>query len=194
MRLLRFAAPVCAALALAGAFALPASAPDEGAIAASQSVAPNVNVSDADALQEPQQMLFGTLNPESILSVSVITMEREFRFDASGEDVSVNGQLADEEVFSTLLTQIAALPVTKREAFTPQDMPYMTLTVQTAASRMAASFYLGESDDAYADVICTAPDGPRYCVTKAWRAGKLVLTCDGTRIQDESGRETPAGQ
>lgn len=194
MRLLRFAVPACAALALAGALALSASMLDERAGTASQTADQNAEISGADGAQEPQELLFGTLNPESILSVSVTTMEREFRFDASGEDVSVNGQLADEEVFSTLLTQIAALPVTKREAFTPQDMPYMTLTVQTAASLMAASFYLGESDGAYADVICTASDGPQYCVTKAWRAGKLVLTCDGTRIQDESGRETPAGQ
>lgn len=144
------------------------------------------------AAAEDIETLFEALDAQEVSEVSVTTPEREFRFDAEGGAVSVNGQMADAEAFQTLLDQIAKLPMDASDAFTPDDAPLLTLSVDADGSRLDASFYRADGTDVYASVICAQNGCVRYGLTKAWRIGKLVLTCDGTRILDENGEETPA--
>lgn len=137
--------------------------------------------------------LFSSLDAQTVSDVTIATPERTFRFAQSDGVVSVNGQKADAEIFMTLLTQIATLPVAERTAFLAQNDPFLTLTVDTNVDRLFVGFYRDDPEQAYADVICMEEgEPPRYGVTKAWRVGKLVLTCDGTRILDENGNEAPA--
>ena len=186
MRLSRCAALVfCATIALAGIALLPRVLHPAAVVSPACTAAPP---------EEPgaQETLFPALDPSSIVSVRVSTPERTFDFRTDEAGVSVNGQIADAEAFSTLIAQIAALPVLERDSFLAEGAPLLTLTVQSKSGRMAASFYRDESSESYARVVCASDGAQQYRRTKTWQVGKLLLTCDGTRIQDETGRETPA--
>lgn len=137
------------------------------------------------------ETLFSSLRAEDVASVSVTTSERAFVFVAEDGEVSVNGRMADAEAFMTLLEQIAELPVGEAEKFEPEEEPVLRLTVEADGEELDASFYKSAESDAYAGVISAQDGRVSYGMTKAWRIGKLVLTCDGTRIFDENGEETP---
>lgn len=188
MRLMRWGAVLsCAALALAAG--LLCAPPREG------TAFEGALADGAQAVQEAQsgtRPLFEGLDAQAISSVTVEADGREFRFATDAQGVSVNGRMADAEIFSTLLAQIVALPVAERAPYQPEGELMLTLTVACGEGELCARFYREDEDRPYADVVCAQDGGVRYGVTKAWRVGKLVLTCDGTRIQDESGRETPA--
>ena len=66
----------------------------------------------------------------------------------------------------------------------------LTVTVYTDTQDFSASFYQEQGDDKYAYVVAGA-DNERFLKTDAWRVGTLLLTCEGTRIFDASGQETP---
>ena len=67
----------------------------------------------------------------------------------------------------------------------------LTLVLTAADHDNTVRFYEGSSQET-ARVLAGTPEEPVYGVTKSWRIGTLLLVCDGTRIQDESGNETPA--
>ena len=113
----------------------------------------------------------------------------EFDFSVRGE-LSVNGQKADEEVFSTLVDQLTADSFTLCDDFEPQNDALLTVTVYTDTQDFSASFYQEQGDGKYAYVVAGA-DNERFLKTDAWRVGTLLLTCEGTRIFDASGQETP---
>lgn len=149
----------------------------------------------ADASPAPYTgVLFPGLDGASITAVSIKTPESSFEFRRHDEDaVSVNGQRADGEVFRTLLSQIAQLPVRTRDAFPAQGgSELLTLVVSAGGQEHVARFYDdgGRGEEAF--IVCGAQDAPKYQQTDGWRVGTLMMTCEGTRIQDERGNETPA--
>ena len=77
------------------------------------------------------------------------------------------------------------------DAFDPADEPVVTMTVCTERRDFIARFYTDQDVGKYAYVI-TGAESSRCLKTDAWRVGTLLLTCEGTRIFDASGQETPA--
>ena len=148
---------------------------------------------DAADPQEEQLLLFPALNAEGVTAVFVGTPDRCFQFDVdvSGE-VSVNGQRADGEIYLTLIDQIAELPVVVTGAFTPDSTQLLlTLTVCQDEEERTACFYEDDGTGKIARIVFGAPDSPKYGRTNGWRVGTLMMTCEGTRIQDERGNESP---
>ena len=138
-----------------------------------------------------EQPLFPSLKRQDILSLSISTPEHSFSFDCADKiDVSVNGQQADGEVFSTLLDQIMGTYYDSAQAETPRAAPVLTLTVSTQLGAYNARFYTENGRTAH--IITHAPGCAQTLVTEAWRVGTMLLTCEGTRIFDANGRETPA--
>lgn len=138
--------------------------------------------------------LFPSLNPETITAISVHTPERSFQFYVDGcGAVSVNGQQADSEIYMTLVSQISELPVNASGAFNPDSAQLLlTLTVCAGGVQHTARFY-EDSDACEIARIVVGPEGePEYGQTNGWRVGTLMMTCEGTRIQDERGNERPA--
>ena len=189
---------LCAAAVLAAALLLflgaqpelrSAQTPDGGA---SASAAQTADAAAASGESPHTTPLFPALSPASVTALSVTAGDRRFEFLCDGDEVSVNGQLADGEIFLTLLDQILTLPVAACAAFSPEESSAMLTLVLTAADHdNTVRFYEGSSQET-ARVLAGTPEEPVYGVTKAWRIGTLLLVCDGTRIQDESGNETPA--
>lgn len=140
-----------------------------------------------------QDYLFPDLDPGAVTGVSVITPDSrfEFRFSAAG-GASVNGREADEEACQTLVSQIGELPVAAQDAFTPTDAPLLTLIVSSGGTQHAARFYAGSADPSDVRIVSGAENAQRYRSTDGWRIGTLLMACEGTRIQDERGNETPA--
>ena len=68
--------------------------------------------------------------------------------------------------------------------------PLLTVTVSTDTQDFSARFYQDSKNGKYAYVVAGA-DKARCLKTDAWRVGTLLLTCEGTRIFDASGQETP---
>lgn len=136
--------------------------------------------------------LFPEVEEESVTHVTVFSQDASYEFlrDAPDE-VSVNGQKADSEAFDTLLCQIVTLPVFDTESFSVSGSPLLTVRVVSGGTAHAASFYRGQSKDKTL-ILCGTQEEPLYRQTGAWRVGTLLLACEGTRIQDESGNETPA--
>ena len=109
----------------------------------------------------------------------------------AADDASAAGQLLfPEEVFSTLVDQLTADSFTLCDDFEPQNDALLTVTVYTDTQDFSASFYQEQGDGKYAYVVAGA-DNERFLKTDAWRVGTLLLTCEGTRIFDASGQETP---
>lgn len=136
--------------------------------------------------------LFPDIDEASVTSVAVSSQHASYSFlrDAP-DDVSVNGQKADSEAFDTLLCQITTLPVSIAQSFSASESPLLTIHIVSGGTTHTASFYEGGSRNT-ALILCGTQDAPLYRQTSAWRVGTLLLTCEGTRIQDESGNETPA--
>lgn len=163
-------------------------------------------VADAQAQEEvaspsPQeesptgQPLFAGLDSDDIQSVSIQTKRRVFQFQCSTDDsVSVNAYVADEDVFDTLLEQLMALSFDPCDPFEPEGDPLLTVEISADAQQYSAWFYEDGGTGKNTNIICTQQGSTQYLTTEAWRVGTLLLTCEGTRIFDESGRETPADE
>ena len=153
-----------AAVCLLGFMLLPAA----NESAQTVSVAVGSNSPAADDASAAGQLLFPELSDTDITGIRIHANDDcEFDFSVRGE-LSVNGQKADEEVFYALLT----------------------VTVYTDTQDFSASFYQDQGDGKYAYVVAGA-ENERFLKTDAWRVGTLLLTCEGTRIFDASGQETP---
>lgn len=140
---------------------------------------------------EGSARLFAGVTGEAITALHVHSEDRCFEFLCSGGSVSVNGQMADYEVFSTLMEQILTLPVMACDPFSPEEDAVLTLILTANGADRTASFYPTDSQE-MARVISCAQEETLYGQVKSWRIGTLLMACDGTRIQDESGNETPA--
>lgn len=138
-------------------------------------------------------LLFPDLNAKTITAITVHTPERSFQFAIGDSNcVSVNGQQADGEIYMTLVGQIAALPVSSTERFGAGDNKLLlTLTVSDGDGQHTASFYEDGGACETARVIAGPENAPRYVQTDGWRVGTLMMTCEGTRVQDEQGNERP---
>ena len=143
--------------------------------------------------QDDRAPLFPALDTSRIQAILIETQDSRLEFHTFGAGkVSVNGRRADEQVYKTLVNQIAALPVAGVEPFAGDRELLMTLTIDTGSARHVACFYEdgGTGEEAY--ILCGPQDAPCYYQTDGWRVGMLMMTCEGTRIQDERGNETPA--
>ena len=151
--------------------------------------------STAHALaRDDPALLFPDLDMNAITAISVHSPERSFQFYADGRGgVSVNGQQADAEIYLTLVSQISELPVAHTDAFIPDSMQWLlTLTVCAGSEQHTARFYEDDGTGEVARIVSGAEDAPEYSQTGGWRVGTLMMTCEGTRIQDERGNERPA--
>lgn len=139
------------------------------------------------------QPLFAASAASDVQSLSVVTQEASYAFvRESSRRVSVNGQKADAEVFSTLIQQILSMPVATIAPFTPEQNATVTLALTMNDEQYTVFFYRDEDiDNPFVRLIGGRPDSPTYQQTDAWRIGTMLLACEGTRIQDEKGRETP---
>ena len=175
-----------AAVCLLGFTLLPAA--NESAKTVSASVGQETPA--AENASSDGQPLFPELSDADITGIRIRANDDcEFDFSVRGE-LSVNGQKADEEVFSTLVDQLTADSFTLCDDFEPQNDALLTVTVYTDTQDFSASFYQDQGDGKYAYVVAGA-DNERFLKTDAWRVGTLLLTCEGTRIFDASGQETP---
>lgn len=139
-----------------------------------------------------EQTLFPELNPSLVTAVSIITPQSTFDLKRDeNRSVSINGQRGDREVFATLLTHIAAMSFRSSDSFTPPDTPLLTLIVHQQGREFSAAFYADGGTGEFARVVTTRSGSPAYGTTDGWHIGTLMLACEGTRIQDESGKETP---
>lgn len=140
----------------------------------------------------------GTLFPDlsGITAITLSTPERgfEFRLGGSGE-ICVNGQQADGDIYNTLVSQIAKLPVSAHAAFdTSGAQLTLTLEITAGGSTHIAHFYTDGLSGEDARIVSGPPGAPKYHLTDGWRVGTLMMTCEGTRIQDERGNEIPSAQ
>ena len=140
-------------------------------------------------------LLFPGLDTDAITAISVHSPERSFQFCADGDGgVSVNGQQADREIYMTLVSQIIELPVDVSAAFSTSGAKLLlTLTVCEGSEQHTARFYEDDGTGEIARIVAGPADAPEYGQTGGWRVGTLMMTCEGTRIQDERGNERPAG-
>ena len=142
----------------------------------------------------PTSTLFPELSSAHITALCVSTPERSFLFRRDKQGlVSVNGQQADSEIFSTLLDQIAELPVEHHSAFSPQPQNLMlTLVISSDEKQQTARFYEDDASGETAHIVLDAGESSEYRQTNSWRIGTMMMTCEGTRILDIHGNETPA--
>lgn len=165
--------------------------PEQAAVQQSAEAAQNTEQALA---QDGPVLLFPDLDMNAITAISVFSPERSFQFYADGSGkVSVNGQQADAEIYLTLVSQISELPVARTDAFIPDSVQWLlTLTVCTGGKQHIARFYEDDSTGKIARIVTGSEDAPEYGQTGGWRVGTLMMTCEGTRIQDERGNERPA--
>ena len=141
---------------------------------------------------EGSARLFAGVTEESITALHVRSEDRSFDFLCGGGSVSVNGQQADAEIYLTLVDQISELPIDQTDAFIPDGVQWLlTLTVCADGEQHTARFYEGEGTGEVARIVAGSEDAPEYGQTGGWRVGTLMMTCEGTRIQDERGNEQP---
>lgn len=146
----------------------------------------------AQKTDTPTQALFPEFRCTDVTAVSLITPQADFDLQRGKNSlVSVNGQHGDREVFDTLLDQIAGIPFTPTQAFTTSDSPLLTLIIKLGDTEYSACFYNDGSTGKYARIVSSPESTPLYGLTDGWRIGTLLLTCEGMRIQDAQGRETP---
>lgn len=166
----------------------------ESAGGETESEAPADEASAPEQGEVDGQPLFPELESARIESVLIYTPSRTFQFrcEDEGERVSVNEHEADGEVFDKLVEQILSCSFEPSEPFTAQEEPVLTITVSTQQEEYSARFYVGDDEGWTANVVSEWMDEPQYLTTEAWRVGTMLLTCEGTRIFDENGEETPA--
>ena len=167
------------------------TAPEQAAVQQSAEAAQNT---EQVLAQDGPVLLFPNLDMEAITAISVRSPECSFQFFADGSgEVSVNGRQADAEIYLTLVSQISELPVARTEAFIPDSVQWLlTLTVCAGGKQHIARFYEDDSAGKVARIVTGSEDAPEYGQTGGWRVGTLMMTCEGTRIQDERGNERPA--
>ncbi len=136
--------------------------------------------------------LFPDVKRADVVTLAVATPERSFDFERVDGEVSVNGHEADEYAFSLLVKKVVALPVSVRAAFEPTGVPDLVLTLHTADGEYTASFYGDGQDGERSLILCGTAEEPIFRETDGWRVATLLMACDGTRIFDEAGFETPA--
>ncbi len=137
------------------------------------------------------QSLFPGLHRSDIVSVSLSSSESQFTFNCkTSSAVSVNGQKADSGVFSTLLSQILGQFYTPAKFQIGDESPFLSLSMTTPTGTYSANFY--SDGGRTARIVTLTPSGGQNLSTDAWRIGTMLLTCEGTRILDQDGRETPA--
>lgn len=139
--------------------------------------------------------LFAQLPGGGVTRLSIVTPQSQYTFRCADETrVSVNGQKADRDVFLTLLDQILTMPVVTIAPFVPVDDASVTLTLVAEGAQYTAAFYRDADEESpYISIISGGADAPCYQRTDRWRLGTILLACEGTRIQDEQGAETPMG-
>ena len=186
LRKVTYAVLLCAAAAGVALLCLDAGAPNAQP-AVGESVPPPVGSAPA---AEGGVHLFASVEQADVSALLVRSEDRSFDFLCGDGGVSVNGQRADTEGFFTLLDQILSLPVVPCEPFAPEGEALLTLLLTADGCEQAARFYRTESRG-IARVVSDAPGESLYGQVKSWRIGTLLMACDGTRIQDESGNETP---
>ena len=149
---------------------------------------------DSSSSSYASSSLFPGLDKSFISALSIATPERSFAFCCeNADDVSVNGNQADEEIFGTLISQIQGLPVDAQHPFTPDTAPVLVLSVLTRDGVQHTARFYSDKSAARVQISSGPGDAPVYHSTDTWRIGTLMMTCEGTRIQDASGNETPAG-
>ena len=139
--------------------------------------------------------LFSQLEACSVTRLCVDTPESQYAFRCTDKArISVNGQQADRDVFMTLLDQILTMPVVTIAPFVPADEATVTLTLYVDDAQYTAAFYReADEESPTMSIISGDADAPCYQRTDRWRLGTMLLACEGTRIQDEQGAETPMG-
>ena len=160
---------------------------------AAQSGPASQSTAQSAALDGTEYTLFPGLDEAAITAITIRTPDCHFEFlRKDSQFVSVNGQQADHEIFLTLLEQIAGLPVDHHSAFSPQtDELLLTLIVNTHEKQHTAHFYEGGQNGEFTRIVSGTADAPQYRQTGGWRVGTLMMTCEGTRIQDAHGNEMP---
>lgn len=163
--------------------------PSLSAEEASTSAAPSAVT---DAAEGDEQPLFPEMNPADVTAVSIATPQSTFSLERDeARGVSINGQRGDKGVFTTLLSHINGICFSPAEPFSAQTAPLLTLVVRQQGHEFTAVFYADGGTGEYARVIASRGGEPTYGTTNGWHIGTLMLACEGMRIQDESGRETP---
>lgn len=137
--------------------------------------------------------LFPCVDRCAALDMSIRASDRAFDFRQTADGAIVNGNAADNEILSTLIEQVTQMPITPRGAFSTAEAPLMTITVVCGGAEHTARFYRSQQEED-ANVLYTRQQAQYYGITDAWRVGTLLLTCDGTRIFDEGGNESPIRQ
>lgn len=164
-------------------------APQESAILPEQlqDAAPGESAQDTHAL-------FPAMDPSRVTAVAIRTPVSSFDLRRDNQKtVSINGQRGDKEVFATLLDQIENIDYQPTSAFPSQEeTPLLTLLVVQGDMQFAVSFYDDNNTGEYARVVAQSAGESHYGLTSGWRVGTLLLACEGMRIQDAAGKETPA--
>ena len=145
-----------------------------------------------DGPKDSSDTLFPALS--GITAITLRTPERGFEFlcDNSG-DVCVNGRQADGGVYNTLVSQIRTLPVHDHTEFDADHAKLLlTLEITAANGTHTARFYADGASGEEARIVSGPPQAPEYHLTDGWRVGTLMMTCEGTLIEDERGNEMPA--
>ena len=134
-----------------------------------------------DADETDELLLFPGLDADMVTAVSIAAEGRSFEFLRHGQhDVRVNGSRADSEIFRTLVSQIAAIPVTPAEPSPDGQQPLLHLTVSAGGKQYQAAFFA----DGAGPFARVRAGHSGWHLTDGWRAGTLLLTCEGARIED----------
>lgn len=183
------AGALCGALLLSG---LPLAAPTPRNTTGDPAAQKNTRVQAPGVNAEYSSLLFPGLDGGAVTAVSVSSPDSSFEFLCKGRhQVSVNGSRADSEIFRTLVTQIAEITVSPGSPMPDGGELLLRLSVTAGGAQYDASFYSGGADSSRAYVV-SGGSAPAWHQTAGWRVGTLMMTCEGTRIQDERGREPPA--
>ena len=135
-------------------------------------------------------VLFPGLDADAVTSLSVRAADRSFQFQRENlHSVSVNGRHADIEIFDTLIDQIADIAIAPADPSMDSGEPILQLLIVAGGKQYQASFYAGSGSSAF--IKAGGHAAPGYHQTAGWRVGTLMLACEGTRILDEHGAETP---
>ena len=127
-----------------------------------------------------------------MLMPQITTPSTSFELKREGDQqVSINGRRGDTDVYFTLLEQIADIHCVPTTPFVAQEAPLLTLQVHQDGVLYVARFYDDDAAGQHARIVSDTDGGTLYGITDGWRVGTLLMTCEGTRIQDESGQEMP---
>ena len=102
------------------------------------------------------QSCFATESNLNLLAkaVGISPWEIRYRNAIRPGQVLRNGQMADDEVFSTLMEQILTLPVMACDPFSPEEDALLTLILTVNGTDRTASFYPTESREMARVISC----------------------------------------